>query len=867
MSVKRRQRIERIYTGALKLDTDQRAAFIEGACAGDASVRKEVESLLACQPQADHFLESPAIEVAAQALAEAQKAGSESDLVGRTLLHYRITAKIGEGGMGVVYRAQDTNLNRPVAIKFLSGEAADEEAGRRFQQEAQTASSLNHPHILTVFETGEFQGQQYLVTEYIDGGTLHDWHMTTRPDWRQVVELLSGVADGLACAHEAAIVHRDIKPRNILVTKNGYAKLADFGLAKVLEHLERDTQTDTLTTGMTKPGVILGTIPYMSPEQASASPVDSRSDIFSFGIVLYEMLAGRRPFTGDTNLEVLHAIIHRDPPPLAECRPELPASLCVVIEKALEKNPAERYQTMRELVVDLRRLVRSDAMGHIPAKDSARRQVPRLWRWAAAAVLAVASVVASVVAVWYTAHRGTPAETKTLAVLPFMNTEDSTHTEYMSDGITEEIIQRLAKIPGLRVVSRNSSFTYRGPQRDLLAVAKTLGATMILTGSVRRSGQKIRVAAELVDPRNSDQLWSGSYDKEITDIFAVQDQIAATVAESLRLKIGKEHSGASERHTQNIEAHDLYLRGRYEAVRRDETGLRKGAEFFQQALAKDPNYAAASAELGNCYLLMGDYGMRPTREILSPARAALLKAIELDPELPEARAVLGQLHSLFDWDWQSAEKAYGRAIELNHNYAPAYHWRAVFLASLGRWDEAMADMREALRLDPIAIPTNTAQGWLFLYAHRFKEAKEQAEKTLELNPYFVHAHVLRALACAHLRLAADAKSSIERAVALASDEVLANRYSALPYAILGMRKEAMVGLVFLRKRGGDRQQAFIGFLCAYLGLTDEAFHWLNKAYDDRDTALPLIKTYPAMDPYRKDPRYLALLSKLKMPAD
>ena len=849
MTPERRAQVREVFGAALETPEAERPRFLEAACGGDAELRADVERLLAGN---EPSWQSPAAKLFA--------AGAEL-APGDTVAHYRIESRLGEGGMGVVYKARDTRLNRVVAIKFLSSDAADEDDRRRFQQEAQTASSLNHPHILTVFEAGEREGQQYLVTEFIDGGTLGNWRTLTQPGWQQVVELLSGVADGLACAHEAGIVHRDIKPKNILVTKNGYAKLADFGLAKVLERVEADSQADTLTEEKTKPGVIRGTIAYMSPEQASACPVDTRSDIFSFGTVFYEMLAGRRPFTGHTSLDVLHAVIHFDPPPLGECCPELPASLCAAVAKALEKNPADRYQTMRELVVDLRRLVRSSVTGRAPPSVSPSRAFP--WRWAAAAVLAVASIAVT----WNIAHRIAPAEIQTLAVLPFANAETGPDSEYMSDGITEEIIQRLAKIPGLRVVSRNSSFGYRGPQRDLGAVAKALGATMIMTGSVRRSGQKIRVAAELVDPRNNYQIWSRSYDREISDIFVVQDEIAAMVAESLQLQIGRGRLGAAERRTQNMEAFDLYLRGRYEAARRDDSGLHKAVEFFRQALSKDPNYAAASAELGNCYLLMADYGLRPSQEVLPPARAALLRAIELEPELPEAQAVLGQLSALFDWDWQTAEKAFGRAIELNHNYAPAYHWRAQFLGRLGRWDEAMTDMHEALRLDPISIPTNTAQGWLFLYAHRFKEAKEQAEKTLELNPYFVHAHVLRAQASAHLGLTADAKASIERSVALASDEVLAARYSAIPYAILGMRKEATEGLVFLRNRGGDRQEAFIGFLCAYLGLADETFQWLNKAYEDRDTQLPLIKTYPAMDRYRKDPRYLALLNKLKMPAD
>jgi serine/threonine-protein kinase len=453
---------------------------------------------------------------------------------------------------------------------------------------------------------------------------------------------------------------------------------------------------------------------------------------------------------------------------------------------------------------------------------------------------------------------------RSIAVLPFENVGADAGNEYFTDGITEGIIHSLGQIAGLRVTARNSSFHFKGQQTDLRAIARLLGVELIMTGSVQRLENRIRIRAAVVNPLTSNQIWSETYDREFKDIFHVQDEISSTLANSLRLQIGPDSDAGGGR-AHNIEAFDLYLKGRYHAARRDAAGLQKALEVLQEATTKDPEYALAFAELGNCYLLMADYGIMAAQDALSPARAALLRSIELQPALPDAHAVLGQMYALFDWNWQNAEKAFGRAIELDPNHAAALHWFAQYLLRMGRTDEALVKARQSLRLDPVSIPTNTFLGWLYFYSRQYQQAKEQAEQTLELNPYFVHAHVLRAQASAHLGLIRAAQEAADRAVGLTSDQVLGRRYIATTYAALNMRDKALDHLKALRKEGASRQAASIGFLCAYIGLTDEAFEWLEKAYLARDPALPLIKMHPALDPYRKDQRYIKMLEKLRMP--
>src|SRR5882762_4757098 len=493
--VERHRHIEELVHAVLKLEPSQRESFLSSACASDPSLRSEIEALVSAHEREGSFPNLPAYEVAPGVIENRRGA-----LIGRVIGHYEVIDLIGRGGMGEVYRARDARLNRPVAIKFVSSEHVNESARRRFQQEARMASALNHPHILTVHESGEFEGQQYLVTEFIDGGTVREWADNNKPDWRQVVDLLTGVADGLACAHEAGMLHRDIKPDNILVTKSGYAKLADFGLAKLTQDEEL---AEAVTVSRTRPGVIIGTIAYMSPEQASGKPLDARSDIFAFGVVLYEMLSGRKPFEGATELETLQLIIHGTPKPL---RDALPVTVRAVVERALEKEPADRYQAMREMFVDLRRVTGESGKAAAPSQPQEEFK----------------SAIG-------TAQRERESESaiRSLAVLPFVNTSANSEMEYLSDGLTESITFSLSQLPQVRVMARSAVFRFKGKTEDALRIGQTLGVRAVLTGRVLQRGDMLLISVELVDVENGWQLWGDQYRRKAADIFAIEEDIAS----------------------------------------------------------------------------------------------------------------------------------------------------------------------------------------------------------------------------------------------------------------------------------------------------------------------------------------------------
>jgi eukaryotic-like serine/threonine-protein kinase len=848
-------RIKALFEQAQGCAAEERERFLRDACGDDDEIRTEVERMLEGAKITDGFLER-ALFCLPQQLAP---------LTGNRLAQgevlcdrFEIRELLGRGGMGEVYAAYDTGLKEMVALKTIRAEYADDE--RRIQllrREVQQARRVVHPSVCRVYDLfthlDEAGRKIYFITMELLRGEPLDAIVGNRGALpvTEAAAILRQICLALAAAHRAGIVHRDLKSANIIVTggtgNEARVVVTDFGLSRRID-AAGEASTDTgLAQGPA------GTLAYMAPEQLEGQPANVRADLYAVGLIAYEILTGRLPYPGH---HVLSAVVKRSktpPPPPSSVARGIPQAWDQCIVRCLDPDPANRFQTADELLTALASGDPERGWRGIARKLGRRA-------WIAAAALALASLALTL---WRS--RTEAVHYTSIAVLPFENVGADPQTEYLSDGISEDVINLVAKIGGLRVISRNSSFHFKGPRSDLKAIGRTLGADMIMTGSVRRLGDRLRVTAELIDPKQDSQLWSRSYDRQIQDVFRVQDEILAQVAASLRLQMGRKRLAASERRTQNMEAYDLYLRGRYQGARRDESGLTNAAALLEKAIQTDPSFALAHAELGNCYLLMADYGMRPSRDVLPPARAALLRSIELEPELADGQAVLGQLYALFDWDWQNAERAFKRAIELNPNYAPAYHWQSQFLARMGRWDEGMASMQEALRRDPISIPTNTALGWLYFYSHRFREAKQQAEKTVEMNPYFVHAHVLRAEAAAHLGLSADAEASIARATALSSDELLNRRYAGTTHAILQMRTEALQDLAVLRKEGGARQAAFIGFLCAYLGLADEAFVWLERAYAERDPTLPLVKTFPAMDPYRRDPRYAALLQKLRMP--
>jgi eukaryotic-like serine/threonine-protein kinase len=846
MTSERWRQIEELYHSASERHPSQRGAFLDEACRGDEELRAELELLLAQESSPKAFLDRP--------VWEALPNSSASVAIG-TLLHaYRIEALLGQGGMGVVYRAIDTKLNRPVAVKVLSDDLADATARRRFQREAQTASSLNHPHILTVYDAGELDSRQYLVTEFVDGGTLRDWARADKRGWRQIVDLLVGVADGLAAAHEAGILHRDIKPENILVARNGYAKLADFGLAKLADGSDGNG-TRTLTEYGTRPGLVIGTIAYMSPEQAAGKPLNARSDIFSFGEVLYEMLAGRRPFSGVNDLEVLQGIIHGTPQPLTQ---EIPLALRSVVEKALEKDPAERYQSMRDMVVDLRKLARQSAEAVVPVPPS---RVLR-WKWAAA----VALVLILGVAAWRFWPHASSHQVRSIAVLPLRNVSRDPDQQYFADGMTDALTTGLSQVSALSVIARTSAMRYQGTQKTTPEIARELHVDAVVEGSVQRSGNRVLITAELVDGSNDRNLWAKSYERDAGDALGLQNEVAQAIANEIQVKLTpQEQAHLAPRRPVNPEAQEAYLRGIYWDDKGEEG---KAFDYFLEATRKDPHYAAAYAALATAYGYAINGGLMSDKEGYPKWRAAVTKAMELDDTLAEAHASLAVLLQYHDFNWRDAEREFRRAIQLNPNLAAAHEEYGDGLAMTGRLDEAIAEETRAQQLDPYSVFINFMRGGMLVCAGRSDEAIQQGRKMLDLDAGF--AHSLLGSAYERKGNSEQAISEFQQAVKLRKDHpVLASAMAdlAYAYAVFGKKQQALQLLSELKEMSKRRFVPSWAFAIVYVGLGDKdrAFEWLDKAYDERPSDIMNIKAEPRMAPLRSDARYQELLLRMGLP--
>jgi serine/threonine protein kinase/Flp pilus assembly protein TadD len=758
---------------------------------------------------------------------------------GEKLGLYEIVERIGTGGMGEVYRAYDPKLNRSVAIKVLSNKLADVDSRRRFQREAQMASSLNHPHILTVHDIGDIEGRQYIVTEFVDGGTLKDWAQAAKRDWRDGLELLAGVADGLATAHAAGIMHRDIKPANILVTKSGYAKLADFGLAKLVEHSPIDDVTITLSE-ITQPGLIVGTIAYMSPEQAAGQQVDARSDIFSFGVVLYETLIGERPFRGSGELEVLKAIIHGPPPPLPGT---LPTALCRVIEKALAKNREERYQSMQELAVDLRRLVRT-ADNRKPARP--------VVKWITGAIL----VMVAAAAAWRLWPITGQAQTQSIAVLPLRNLSDDPKQEYFSDGTTEEIISKLAQIHELSVTSRASVMRYKGATTPLQQIGRELSVDAILEGSIQRSGNRVRFTMQLVRASTEKTIWANEYVSDATDILNMESEVARAIAHEIQAQLTPEEKRrlASARSIRP-EAQQQYLLGRDRLWRNTADDLKLAVDYFERAIVLQPDYAAAyAAEAVAWQDLIGAPGVVDAKD---RAFAATRKALDLDPDDAEAHGVLGGLMSFGDLDWVNGEKEFKRSLELNPDSLDACFCYANFLNMIGRFPEAIAAAEHAIKVNPLSSAAHHWRGVTLFTAGSYQEALPEFLRSVELDDHNIASRLFLSYVYEKLGRAQDAIA------ALRAPEFRSSTALALALAVAGRRSEANQILSDITRSSSDQWQApSLAAVYTALGDRDNAFKWLQIAVEQKQSA---VRFSPLLEGLRSDPRFEVVMAPLRIP--
>lgn len=627
MKPERWRQIEEIYYRAQQRPVGERPAFLDDACGADEELRRQVESLLRADDEAETFLTTPAMNLAAQMIADEQT----RSLAGKRISHYEVVEWIGAGGMGEVYRARDIRLNREVAIKVLPEHMSQNaEALARFEREARAVAALSHPNILAIHDFGNEQGVCYAVTELLEGETLRERLSRSALSWREAVEITVAVADGLSAAHAKEIIHRDLKPENIFVTRDGRVKVLDFGLARVkAASVTSVDATAPAVPSITGPGVVMGTVGYMSPEQVRGEKVEATSDIFSLGCVLYEMLAGRRAFAGETSAERLAAILRDEPPRLADAGKEVPQELERVITRCLKKKAEERYLSARDLAADLKAML-SGAEIHLSAPTRTMRNVHSTI-WIAAALLILFAVALTYWLTWSSQPAGQPLGSQTtepaidsIAVLPLVNDSGDVDTEYLSDGITENLINSLSRLPKPRVIARTTVFRYKGREVDPIKVGSELRVRAVLTGRVMLRGDTLSIQAELVDATNGTQLWGQRFNRKPTDIFAVQEEIAWRITEGLRLQLtGTEQQRLTKRYTENIEAYQLYLKGRREAFKFSREGMEKAPAYFQQAIQLDPNYALAHAGLAEYYMIYWDH---PSREARARAKDAAIKA-------------------------------------------------------------------------------------------------------------------------------------------------------------------------------------------------------------------------------------------------
>jgi serine/threonine protein kinase len=741
-------------------------------------------------------------------------------MVGKTISHYKILEKLGEGGMGVVYKAEDTKLHRFVALKFLPPDLTrDPEAKARFIQEAQAASALDHPNICNIHEIDETaEGQLFIVMACYEGETLKHRIARAQLGTEEAIGIAAQIGEGLAKAHAAGIVHRDMKPANVMITNDGVAKILDFGLAKLTGRAQH-----------TRTGTTLGTVAYMSPEQARGAHVDHRTDIWSFGIILYEMLAGVLPFRGEYDQAVVYSILNDEPQPVTNVRPEASDSLGRIIERCLEKNPENRYGSIGEVKRDIQQI------------ELALRPVsPR------------------------TAMEKSK-KLPSIAVLPFRDMSPARDQEYFCEGIAEELINGLAQIAGLRVAARTSAFQFKDKDLDVRRVGRELGVESVLEGSVRKAGSQLRITAQLINVADGYHLWSEKYDRELEDVFAIQDEISIAIVEKLRGKLLKEEkSKLVRRYTGNEEAYNLYLKGRFYWNRRHEGWIEKAIGLFQQAVEKDPLFAPGYVGIADCYNISSVLVLMDPRVAYPKSKEAVAKALAIDEGLAEAHAALGWIKTFHDWDWAGAEREFLRSFELNPSYANAHYFYSLYLCIMGRSEEAFAESSRALEIDPISLVFNTIQGVTLSWGRRHDAAIEQYKKTLDMDPNFFIANLYLGFAFAAKHMWREATEAFTKASAVSPGNPLALGSLGYGYASSGRQKEALEALDRLEELSKER---FVGSYCkafVYLGLgaDDKAFECLESALVEKDLWLPIASTLPLWDRVRPDPRFASLVRRM-----
>jgi len=886
MDPKRLKEIEEIYNAVIEGPADEREGLLEKLCGPDADLRREVESLLTFEDAPDNFLESPPEALAAEMFSKKENG---TNLAGKELSHYKVVKLLGTGGMGEVYLAEDAKLRRKVALKILPPEyASDDERKKRFEMEAHSISALNHPNIITIFEIQEADDVSFMATEFVDGHTLRHLIAERRLSWQETVNIGVQIAGALESAHSVGIIHRDIKPANIMVRRDGIVKVLDFGLAK----LTAGDSGDFDTRDLTGPNRVMGTVYYMSPEQALGERLDERTDIFSFGIVLFEMLTGTTPFGG------VNATAETVPSSVCNSNAEIPSRLDQIIKHALKKDRDTRYQSIADMRADLQNLQRdsqTDSSDHAYTDKTVLQTDPNQSisptgsgsdirldartsaSWLSQPLLVFGLAAAVILLSGFLGYRyfsASPA-INSIAVLPFENRTGSPDSEYLSDGLAESLIYRLSQLPDLKVSPTSSVFRYKGKETDPQAIAKELGVDSVMTGRVTQRGDNLNISVELVDVRNNKLLWGEQYERKISELLITQREIANEIVGRLKLKLsGEGEQKLAKKYTDSSEAYQLYLKGRYHWNKRTIEEFQKAVEFFKQAIEKDPNYALAYSGLADTYSLFEAYGDFQAREYMPKAKQAALKALELDPDLAEAHASVGKAIFYWDYDWAGAEKEYQRAIQLDPKYATAHHWYGELLSLSGRHDEAIIQIQTAVELEPFSMIINREMAKFLINAKRFDEALLQNKRTNDLFPSPSRFHYDNALvyqARENYPLAFEEYWLTAQAEGAKPEDLQAMKDAYGKGGWEGFQKRSQEQLLksINDELANDRDKYIpaINYATAYGYVKDKdrTLEYLNKALEERSMAVLYVKIGPQYAFLDDDPRFKALVKKIGIP--
>jgi serine/threonine protein kinase/Flp pilus assembly protein TadD len=899
MTPERWQKVRRILEEAIELAPENRAAFLYRACDGDEVLRSEVAALLEAYDEAGDFIEDYPAELAADLFNES----SASLMAGQNLKHYKILSPIGRGGMGEVYLAQDRKLGRKVAIKLLpSMYTKDLDRVARFEQEARAASALNHPNILMVFEIEKTERSHFIVMEFVEGRTLRAVLSERKMSLTETLDVTVQVAAALVVAHKAGVVHRDIKPENIIIRPDGYVKVLDFGLAKLTEKAKPSQESAaTFRPAKTESGTILGTANYMSPEQARGQEVDARTDIFSLGGMMYEMLTGIQPFCGETTSDIIAALLLEDPQPLSTFSNDLPVELQRIVSKSLIKDREQRYQTAKDFLRDLKSLeaemeahdrlepsfssgakralkaLNSDATQDLAGDLSNRshksaetravsgggslsNQLKRNWRLTIGAFVLL--LLATLAIMYFTREQET---INSIAVLPFYDQTGDADLEYLGDGIADSLISRLSQISNMKLMSLNSVSRYKGRPVDSKTVGDELRVAAVLIGHIAQKGDDVSIRVELVDARDNTRIWGNQYNRKVSDLMMIQEDIAREISEKLRPSLtGDEQKRIAKNYTENAKAYQLYLKGRFYWNQRTGADIQRAIGFFNQAIELDPSYALAYAGLADCYVLLSNYSGIPPKENLPKAKAAALKAIKIDDRLSEAYASLALVKKDYDWDFYGAEQDFARAIELNPNNGSAYQWRAENFVNLRRLDDAVASMKRAQEIDPFSIIINGEVGWAYYQAHQANEAVEQLRKTVEMEPNFARTYFFLGRAYEQQRKYKEAIEATETALKLSGNYSFYLASLGHIYGRAGRENDTRRILMQLEERSKNEYVSPMAFALIHTSLSepDKAFYWLEKAYEMRDAILGYYLRDPQLESLATDERLNNLAERM-----